>query len=560
MAEKIPALPPGVTLDGVPPPPEGVTLDAAPTWGETAIDDAKGIAKGLAGGAAGLPGMVGDAASGLNSGIDALERKLGLNPPPIDYGTGKLTPTTQNISDASGISALPDAKTPSGKVFQGVAGFVPGALTPGGEGSMFAKALKFGVAPGLASEGAGAVADAAGASPTTKGAIQLAASLAAPGVAGRVVTPLPITDAAHTANIRALAGEGVTATAGQATDRTPLKYLEAQLTSNKNAEQQGQVTRAALSRVGIDADHLTPGQGGTVDTMLDTIGQRFDGLQQNNHMWADAPLVTDLHDAAHTYLGTPGLYEPSTTNAVRGALTRVTDAVRAGGGVLDGADYQTIRSNLSAAARGSTDPQKARALGDIVESLDDAMGRSIARNNPQAAGQWDRTRRDYRNALVIEKAAGMAGAETAGGTLTPGNLASAAKSVYGKRVYLRGQDDFSGLTQPAVASLPRLPDSGTAHRAAISGALAAIGGGAGYALGSKYSTDSGNDAPVSSLLLGEAGGGALLARLFGRPALMNPATQAYLRNQAMTRTPGLLSLPGAMTVANGARGLLSPGQ
>lgn len=559
MAE-IPALPPGVTLDGVPPPPEGVTLDTAPTWGETAIDSAKGIGKGLAHGVAAIPGMVGDAATGLNSGIDSLERYLGASPPTLE--PGKYTPTTQTISDATGISSLPDAKTGIGKAAQNVAEFLPGAMTPGGEGSMLAKLIKFGLAPGLASEGAGQLASAAGASPEVQGGVRLAASLAAPGVTGRITTPLPVTDAAHTANIAALRGEGVTATAGQATARRPLQYLEAQLTSDKNAEQQGQINRAALSRVGINADRLTPGAGGTVDTMLGDIGGRFDRLQAGNTAHADRDLVTDMQGTARTYLGTPGLYEPSTTNAVEGALRRITDAFRSGNGSLSGADYQTLRSNLSDAARGSTDPQKARAIQEIVEHLDDTMGRSIAQHNPPAVGEWDRTRRDYRNALVIEKAAGMAGAETAQGNLTPGNLAAAAKSVYGKRVYLRGQDDFSALTQPAVASLPRLPDSGTAHRGAVTAALATIGGGAGYLAGQHYNSnpEGGNESPIGGLLLGEAGGGALLARLLGRPALMNPATQAYLRNQAMTRTPGLLSLPGAYTAANGSRGLLSPGQ
>jgi hypothetical protein len=535
-----------------------VQAPPAPTWGETAIDAAKGIGKGLAQGAAAIPGMVGDAATGLNSGIDSVEQLLGASPPAL--APGKYTPNTQNISDLTRASSLPDATTGIGKTAQNVAQFIPGALTPGGEGSWIAKALKFGVAPGLASEGAGALADAGGASPGTKAATQLAASLLAPGVAGRVVSPLQNKNAGHAMDIADLVSEGVKPTAGQAVDSEGLRTLESVIGSSKINEKQGKkLTNAAFQRVGMDVPdgivRSRNGTPGTIDKMMTDAGADYDGIAARNTFRLDGQGATELNDI-HSKYAAPGPYTPDTTNAINGTLTRVRDLLQAGvPGKISGPDYIAMRSNIRAAAR-NADPQRAEGLNDIVNSLDAAFERNLSANSPDA-GALPAANRNYRNALVLQHAAAAAGADTAKGTITPANLASAAKSIYGKGSYVRGYDDFSDLAGPAVSSLARIPDSGTSKRLAVLAGLGSVTGAAGYALGSKYNTDTGNDSPIAGLLLGEGPGAGLLAAAIARPLLMNRLTQGYLKNQAMTHTPGLLSLPGAMTAANGTRGLLS---
>jgi hypothetical protein len=534
---------------------------AAPTWGETAVDDAKGIGKGLASGTAGVVGSLGDFRDLFKVAGDKIGDALGLTQLPPDVsanvrgdGLSKLLPTTQNISDATGVSSLPNATTPSGKALQGGAAFIPGAFTPGGEGSLLAKAIKFGILPGAAYEGAGATADAAGASPGTKAGMQLAASLAAPLVGGRVATLLPLDDVTHTANIAALRSEGVNATAGQATDRETMRYFESILSPGRNKQQGNQFTQAAFKRVGMDVpDGMVPGKGGTVDQMLTDAGARYDGIAARNTMRFDTQGAQDLNNVQNQFLGTPGLYSSDTENAIRGTLRDVGGLLQQGGGTIAGPDYITLRSRLRAAARGA-DPQKAEGLNDIVNALDSSFERGLPANSPDK-GALPAANQNYRNALVLERAATAAGTQPAKGAITPANLASAAKAIYGKRSYIRGQDPFSDLSQPAVASLSPLPDSGTSQRNKINAAIALGGGALGYGYG-RETGDSAGD-PVSPQLLGEAGAG-LLAPLLLRRAVMNPVTQAYLRNQAMVGTPGLLSLPGAMTAANGARGLLSP--
>lgn len=545
-----------------------VEAPPAPTWGDVGRDSVKGVVKGLAQGVAAIPGQMGDIPDLIGSAGDALAVKLGMDPAKIAADRAKVNasplnvlPTTQNIADATGVSSLPDATTGIGKTVQNVAGFIPGALTPGGEGGMLAKLVKFGVAPGLASEGAGAAADALGASPAVKGGAQLAASLVAPGVAGRVVSPFQNKNASHALDIADLVAEGVKPTAGQVVDSEGLRTLESVIGSSKINEQQGkQLTQAAFNRVGMDVPNgivrSRNGTPGTIEKMMTDAGADYDGIAARNTFRLDGQGATDLN-GIHAKYAAPGPYTPDTTNAINGTLTRVHDLMRAGvPGKISGPDYIALRSNIRAAAR-NADPQRAEGLNDIVNAMDAAFERNLPANSTDA-GALPAANRNYRKALVLQQAAAAAGADTAKGTITPANLASAAKMVYGKGSYVRGYDDFSDLAGPAVSSLARIPDSGTSKRTAVLTALGTAGGAAGYALGSKYSTDSGNDSPIAGLLLGEGGGTGLLAAALARPALMNRLTQAYLKNQAMTHTPGLLSLPGAMTAANGARGLLSP--
>jgi hypothetical protein len=553
----------------------------APTWGATAIDSAKGIGKGLAQGAAAIPGLPGDINSAITSVSGKIANALGADPAQTAAYNAKVNasplnvlPTTQGISDFTGVNSLPDATTPIGKAAQNVAQFVPGALAPGGEGSALAKIVKFGLAPGLASEGAGQLADAAGASPAVQGGVRLAASLAAPGIADRVVSPFQNPDVAHAANIAALRVKGVQPTAGQAVDSETLRTIESVLSPKTNLQQGKQVTQAAFNRVGMNVPNgMQPGSGGTIDQLMTNAGAAYDGIAARNTFSLDPQGAQDL-TAIRNHYAAPGPYTPDTEHAINGTLARVANllpagAGGAGAGQISGPNYIALRSNIRAAAR-SADPQRAEGLNDIVNSLDAAFERGLPPGSPDA-GALPTANQNYRNALVLQHAASAAGALPGKGIITPENLASATKSIYGRGQYVRGQDDFSDLANPAVASLARIPDSGTSKRAAVIAGMAALGGGAGYVLGSKFNTDTGNDSPISGLLTGETLG-PMAAALLGRRLVMNPVTQRLLANQVMTHTPGLLSLPGAYAAANAANGpdnrphitvhpgLLSPGQ
>lgn len=548
-----------------------------PTWAQSGMDAVKqlpGIAMDTASGIGGAYTDLSNLAStGVIKGLHALGvpgtetpdaatvQKLkelftaGPHTLPSDV---PAPPGSQQIQSAiEGVTgAPPDPTTQTGKYTRTIGDFMGGAAA--GDGPLIARLIKWGVLPGAATEGAGQLADAAGASPGTKGAVQLAASLAAPVVGGRAITLLPNKSASHAADIAALTGDGVRSTAGQAVDSDTMRTIESVLASSKINEQQGkQITRAAFQRVGMDVpDGMQRGSGGTIDRLMTDAGSAYDGIAARNSFRLDGQGATELN-GINTKYAYPGPYTPDTTNAITGTLTRVRDLLQAGvPGKIDGPDYIALRSNIRAAAR-NADPQRAEGLNDIVNAMDSAFERNLPANSPDA-GALPAANQRYRDALVLQHAAAAAGTDTGKGILTPGNIAAAAKAVYGKGQYVRGQDNFSDLAGPAVASLAKIPDSGTAKRAAVIAGLGTVGGAAGYALGSKYSTDQGNDSPIGGLLLGESGGTGLLAAALARPLLMNRLSQAYLKNQAMTHTPGLFSLPAALTAEQGSKGLLSP--
>lgn len=349
---------------------------------------------------------------------------------------------------------------------------------------------------------------------------------ATPNIARRAITPFPAS-VQRARDVAAVEAEGVPLTAGDRTGNRMLRATESELGQGVNERQRDAFTQAAFNRVGEHiGDRPITGQGGVVDTMLTRTGGHFDALTARNHADMDRQLITDLRDVHDTYNGIPGLYSHETVNSVNGSINRVLDAMQHSGS-LNGQEYQTLRSNLRAAAQGASDPQRASALHDVTNALDDAMERTIARTNPQDAGAFAQARRDYRNALVLERWAGSA-------NMTPATLAQAAKAIYGKRAYVRGQDDFSDMAESGRRVLAQYPDSGTASRQNIEKALSRIGGAATHALSATIGYGAGHHfgQDVEGLLLGEAVG-PFVARPAARAALMNPATQGYLGNQIL---------------------------
>jgi hypothetical protein len=502
-------------------------------------EGAKGIGRGIAGAA----GDVGEAIAGpfgSSHHFGNLLADLGLGDRPApepSYG--------QQITTAAGLQPTP--QTTAGK-YAGTAGeFVGNPESYLGPGGMLAKGVTA-AASGVGSEGLGELAQKfAPGSPTAQNAMRLVGAIAgghAVGVAPRIVSPNPIS-ADRQAMVTTLRNENVPLTAGDRTGSTTLKAAESELSPGVNEAQRNAFTQAAFDRVNEPVgDRPITGRTGAVDTMMNRIGGQFDGLVARNHIDADPQLAADLQGIHTTYNGVPGLYPQETVNSVNGALGRVQQAL-AQGGSLSGADYQTLRSNLRAAAQGATDPQRAEGLHGVTNALDDAMERTIQRTNSSDAGAWAATRRDYRNALVLQRWASSA-------NMTPATLAQAAKAVYGKNQYVRGMDDFSDLAEAGRKVMSQYQDSGTARRLQIEGILKGLGGVGGFVAGAGHGGAAGAaEGGVAGLLLGELAG-PMVARPTARAALMNPATQWYLGNQGVPYR--FETSPGTIALMNAIRG------
>ena len=359
----------------------------------------------------------------------------------------------------------------------------------------------------------------------------------------KLISPF-LTNPERTAAVDALAREGVETTAGQATGSKGLRYAESELGGRKAEdfiERQGeQFTKAALSRTGTNANRATPE---VVDDAFSRIGQQFDDLASRNQIVPDRTLAQDLGAAYREYAAM--VPESHRAPVVLDTIQDIGKTL--GQGPLDGAAYQAARSRLDKAARSAaSDPQLREALTGIRNSLDDAMERSIAANNPADAGAWREARRQYRNMLVVEKAATGAGENAAQGLISPSSLRNATVQQ-GKRAYARGKGDFAELARSGEAVLKPLPNSGTAPRLNAQnlgiGLAGLVGAGAGTATGD----------PTNAAI--GAGLGFIAPRVAGA-ALMSPVVQSLLRNQAagnLTLSPVARALLGTSANVEGSQ-------
>lgn len=358
--------------------------------------------------------------------------------------------------------------------------------------------------------------------------------------AKKLITPFDI-PASRQAAIDVMEREGVSLTPGQKTGSKSLQYLESELGGAKIADmtdaQADQFTKAALSRAGISGERATP------EVMADglrRIGDEFDGLAARNTMVADQALANDLTGvwSDYTNVVNPSARVPAVENTIRD----VANALTANGGTISGEAYQTLASRIEKIARGTGDNELASALRGIKASLDGAMERTLQAQNSPDLGAWRQARSDYRNFLVLEKAAQGAGENAAMGAITPAKLRAAAQSVYGKRSFVTGRDPFAELAQAGQATMTPLPQSGTAPRIAarnmLMNAPAVAGGFLGHELGQ-----------LPGAALGWAAGKAVpnmaTAAILSRPG------QAYLTNQllrfqAARDAAGTAAVPAAL--------------
>lgn len=359
--------------------------------------------------------------------------------------------------------------------------------------------------------------------------------------AGRAIATPFRTSPERVAAASRLADEGVPLTAGQKTGSKGLRYLEAELGGGRAAgvvdDQADAFTSAVLRRAGVDANRASPE---VMDQAFTRIGSQFDNLAQNNQFVPDNILSNNIQNAVSDYTS-------NVAESFRAPIVQsVVDDITSMRGPVSGAQYQNLTSRLARAARNTTDGDLKGALLGIRESLDDAMERSIATNNPHMSGAWREARNQYRNLLAIEQAATRAGETAAEGIITPANIRNAAVNQ-GKRAYARGQGDFADLARDGVMTMSPLPQSGTASRFNAQnvgmGLTSILGAGAGATM---------TGGSPAGAMAGVAAGAAL-PRAMGM-LLMNPRMQSYLGNQWATQgaSPQARGLANALLTYGGS--------
>lgn len=472
-----------------------------PSWGDTAMDVGASLASGIGRGTAGLVGLPGTIGDALNSG---LSWATGL--PQLPSSPFSSSGVQSGLSTVTGGASEYDPQTTAGEYAGTVGEFLPGAAIGGGG---IANLLRFGVIPGLASEGAGQLTEGTSIEPYARIAAALTAP-AVPALASRAISPFAGSiSPERMAAIRVLQAEGVPLTAGQQTGSTGLRFAESELGGGRAAsimdDQARAFTEAATSRAGM--------QGiATPDNMAanaQRLGQGFDAISSRNAITADPQFGTDVGRVLREY-------DRVLPSAQRDIVNNMADDILAvttnNAGTIPGDVYQATRSRLSRMAQSarSSDPEYANALRGLRNTLDDAMSRSVA---PGDAAEWARLRSEYGNMKVLERAATGAGESAALGTISPARLRQAATT--GRQSgYARGTGDFDELARAGQAVMSPLPNSGTAGRIRAQNLGSGILAGGGALAGG-----------IPGLLAG------LVAPQVAGAGLMSRAGQAYLTNQ-----------------------------
>lgn len=499
-----------------------------PTWGETAADVAKSGGIGLVRGAIGTVGGFGDIGHILGDARDRyianpINRALGLPEvdldkpdPALKIGSGAITSAIENHT---GQFYAP--RTTVGRYTE-TAGELAPALFGGGEGLMSRLVTRV-AAPAIASETAGELTEGTAAEPWAR----MAGALMSPAILAmgrRAITPLPAS-AERSALVDVLRQEGIQPTAGQATGSRPLMWMESALGDMPGAggganrameEQRGAFTQAALRRVGENADRASPE---VIDRAFSRIGNDFQSVGQRNHMVPDTQLVQDLRDARNEYQSMVGPH--ARAPVVDDTIADIAAQAQRNGGVLPGDAYNAMTSRLARLARQTEDPQLQAALYGTRDALDGAMERSLqASGNTADLARLQNARREYRNLMVIEKAATGVGSNTGEGVLLSPARVRNAVVQQDRRGYARGNGDFSELARAADAIMKPLPQSGTAPRQYVQHLMSAVPAVVSAGIG-------GATAGLPGMVAGAAAPGLTSRILMSRPV------QSYLGNQAL---------------------------
>ena len=544
----------------------GASAEPAPADQPSVIEDAaKAGAAGLARGAAdvvGLPGTIGDAldAGGQWALRKAYKLATGDDPSPeggaverffagptqemqdkFRFNGGKAIVSgdtvRQAFSDVSDGATDYQGKTRTGKFAGAIGEFLPGAAVGGGMSP--SNLMRFGVAPAVASEGAGQLTEGTKLEPYARVAGALLGP-AIPSMAKRVISPLPVSPE-RAKMAQTLADEGVDLTAGQKTGRDWLRYAESEIGGAKGAnfaERQGeQFTSAALKRAGITADRASPE---VMDEAFTRIGNQFDDLAARTPVPLDKQLQDDMLQVVTDYQSVAGTVAP----VVERMMNRVAELAGQNGGVLAGEAYKNLRSEIGAFAR-KANSSTGIALRDLQGALDDAVERNMA---PDLMDAWKEVRNQYRNILVLEKAATGAGENAAAGIISPSQLRNATVTGQGRRAYARGKGDFAELARAGEGVMKPMPNSGTAARTNArnlgTGTLAMLGAGGGSVIGGPWGA-------MAGALLGMG-----IPKLTGA-MMLSKVGRKYLGNQAVHARPILDKRYGPVVAALIAQALRS---
>lgn len=455
-----------------------------------------GLGSGMGRGVASIPGFAGDVQqlarmapfAPKRSMLDALLEKGGFS---------KDLPTSADTIKAASkmIPAPTDGRKPfleyepsttAGQYAQKIGEFIPNMY--GGEGKIGAQALRYAVAPAVASkmaedaakgtgyEGAASALGAIGGG-IGAGLIRQPGRAARPASAGtRGVFSQDPTIANH---VKTLEDAGVTLSAGDRTGSKALQWMEdaagkVPYGRDLKEESRAQLNKAMFDKAGVgslldkETKQFTPD---TFEKGDANFSHWYKALNDSSHVAYTPQFGNELGKIEKQY----DLWTNSGVDkkkAVTDWFEKLRD-IGVNGGKLSGPDAQAWRSDLAGERkrlRNSADSPEFAAFDSMVKLMDN----SLNENTPahlQAAR--DKVNRAYSNYKLLESAAGTAGSNK--GYISPANARSMAKQR-NLTAYNRGTSDIGELAKAAEAVMKEKPSSGTAERGIAASLLSSAGG------------------------------------------------------------------------------------
>lgn len=210
-------------------------------------------------------------------------------------------------------------------------------------------------------------------------------------------------------------------------------------------------------------------------------------------------------------------------------------------GQISGENMQALLRELGGVKRGYQGNPLGHRIGQVVDQFTDSVEGLFQRQAPDVMPQYNTAKQAFRRVSILEDAVNK-GANT-GGVFTPAQLGMAQRAntikFNGKGAAASGKGEFHEFQRNMQDVLPsKVPDSGTAGRLLIPGALIAGGAGAGAA---------GGDAEKGLTL------GALLAMAYSR-AGQRALTASVLRRGTAVRAAGRAVQRSAPLLGHAAAG------
>lgn len=474
-------------------------------------------------------------------GAMGVEKVLGMEEPSmVSRGLAALPDTREMLGAVPIIGPESEYVAPgtAGEFISTAGEFAGGAGASAGPRTM----LKYGVAPGAASEAAGQVTEGAAVEPYARTAAALLAP-AAVGVAQkgiqRAVSPTAgQLDPSRMQAVETLREAGVTPTAGQVVGGRAAEsqlYREASTAAGRAMADDAleDFTAAAMKSVGSTARKATPD---ALEEATSRIGKVF------NEATASVEIVPNLKDLAAMSKALDVYRQLAPKDAVAPIFKNINKAMvksYRSGVPIPANSFASWRSNLSKLTT-SSDTATRNAAASALEVVDDAINASlVAAGKPEVVSKLSEARNQYRNLLALERAAQRS--ET--GIITPAQLRNALL-VQGRRRYVQGKGDLGPLTRAGAEVLEALPNSGTQQRLSAGQVMSGAAGGTGAGLGA---FGLGLD-PMTATAVGAA---TAVAPTLRNQFLSSNMGQRYFLNQLMKQAGPTVTKEGAAAMLPG---------